>query len=215
LVDVALWWKKNGKNHRLIERVAARELACPDSNALQERVFSLCKLIDSPLRQNLGNAKFEMLLVLSFNKDFIRSAESGSLLTTSGLVKALESAASAKEAAATLIDFFDLDSNMDNDQTDDGIDIAELLRSAATAAESKKQRAKKRRATDMYYSVPQYSHVWTLRAAQKSSIWSCMEVEPPIKSCECALQVPTACHVVPERQTSHFRPQESAQHSTR
>lgn len=156
LLNVQLWWKKNGHSHRLVERVAARELACPDSNALQERVFSLCKLIDSPLRQNLGNAKFEMLLVLAFNKEFIRSAESGSLLTTSGLVKALESAASATQAAATLIEFFDLDSNMDNDETETGLDIAETLRSAATVVDTNKRRAitsssKKRRV--VAYSV--------------------------------------------------------------
>ncbi len=128
LVDVQLWWRVYGHAHRLVERVAARELACPDSNGLQERVFSVCKLLDSPLRQSMGDSKFEMLLVLSFNKCFMHSAARGSLITTHGLAKALRSAASATQAAKCILDFFDL--NESDDAAADA-DFVAMLRSVA------------------------------------------------------------------------------------
>ncbi|OQR81103.1 hypothetical protein ACHHYP_16757 [Achlya hypogyna] len=77
LVGVSLLWRVNGHAHRLVERVAAREFACPDSNGLQERVFYLRKILDSPLRQNISNKKFEMLLLLSFNKKFVQEPSTG------------------------------------------------------------------------------------------------------------------------------------------
>jgi hypothetical protein len=47
-----------------VERIAAGHFDAPNSNGLQEHVFSVYKNINSALRQNLGNAKFEMLLIL-------------------------------------------------------------------------------------------------------------------------------------------------------
>ncbi|KDO19588.1 hypothetical protein SPRG_15240 [Saprolegnia parasitica CBS 223.65] len=61
---------------------------------LLHRVFSLCKLIDSPLRQNLLNTKLEMRLVLAFNKVFTRNVS-----TERELVKALEATTTISEAA--------------------------------------------------------------------------------------------------------------------
>jgi hypothetical protein len=55
-----------------VSRIAARVLARPDANSLQERVFSFFKRIDSPLRQQLGDDKFGMLSVLAFNRQFIK-----------------------------------------------------------------------------------------------------------------------------------------------
>jgi hypothetical protein len=66
------WYKVNGSKHQLVSRIAARVLARPDANSLQERVFSFCKRIDSPLRQQLGDDKFGMLSVLAFNRQFIK-----------------------------------------------------------------------------------------------------------------------------------------------
>jgi hypothetical protein len=56
VVNVSQWWRKNGVHHRLVERIAAQHLGAPDSNGLQECVFSICKHIDNALQQNLGNA---------------------------------------------------------------------------------------------------------------------------------------------------------------
>ncbi|KDO24210.1 hypothetical protein SPRG_10639 [Saprolegnia parasitica CBS 223.65] len=128
LVVVNLWWYKNGCHLRLVERIAARELTRPDSNAFQQRVFSFCKLIDSPLRQNLGNTKFEMLLVLAFNKRTL-SAECE-------LVKVLEATMTALESATTPID---LNGNIDNDETEAGFIVVETLRSAATVGTASKE----------------------------------------------------------------------------
>ncbi|KDO21398.1 hypothetical protein SPRG_12404 [Saprolegnia parasitica CBS 223.65] len=114
LVVVNLWWHKNGCHHRLVVRIAAH------SNAYQERVFSLCKLIDSPLPQNIGNTKFEMLLVLALDKRTM-SAERE-------LVKVLEATTTASESATKLIH---LNGNIDNDETEASFIVVETLRSAA------------------------------------------------------------------------------------
>jgi hypothetical protein len=50
VVDVSQWWRKNGVHHHLAERIAARHLGAPDSNSLQECVFSIYKHIDNALR---------------------------------------------------------------------------------------------------------------------------------------------------------------------
>jgi hypothetical protein len=57
-INVLLWWRQNAHLHRIVSRIASRELARPDENGLQERVFSFCKLLDSPLRRNLSDNKF-------------------------------------------------------------------------------------------------------------------------------------------------------------
>ena len=72
-VDVLLhWWSLQGQKHKLMCRIASCELAIPSSNSLQERVFSFCKIVDMPQRQNLGMEKFEMHFILSFNSTFIK-----------------------------------------------------------------------------------------------------------------------------------------------
>ena len=89
-VDILDWWREHAGLHHLVARVAARELAIPDANGLQERVFSFCKLIDAPRRQNLGNDKFEMC-ILAFNKDLIMSFEqTESTLSLEYLIESLQ-----------------------------------------------------------------------------------------------------------------------------
>ncbi|EQC28777.1 hypothetical protein SDRG_13460 [Saprolegnia diclina VS20] len=130
------------KHPSLVPKASVRKAAPqkPASNSTEkasnERVFSLCKLIDSPLRQNLGDVKFEMLLVLAFNKEFIRSETDDATLAD-----ALESTTSASQAAATLVNLFDLDAN--NDETESGINIAETLGTAEV--DPTHARAKKRK----------------------------------------------------------------------
>ncbi|CAM6073381.1 unnamed protein product, partial [Sphagnum tenellum] len=46
VVDVSQGWRKNGVHHRLAQRIAAQHLGAPDSNGLQERVFSVCPDLD-------------------------------------------------------------------------------------------------------------------------------------------------------------------------
>ncbi len=97
----------------------------------QERVFSVCKHIDNALRQNLGNAKFEMLLILAFNKAFIKDMESKDLFTVDNLIASLKLATNATEATANIIKYFDLDGDVEDDETDEGMEIVTMLKSAA------------------------------------------------------------------------------------
>jgi hypothetical protein len=87
---------------------------------MQELVFSVCKHIDSVFRQNLGNTKFEMLLILAFNKAFIKNMESKNLFTVDNLIASLRSVANASDATANIIKYFDLDGNVEGDETDEG-----------------------------------------------------------------------------------------------
>jgi hypothetical protein len=130
VVDVSQWSRKNDVHHRLVERIVAWHLSAPDSNGLQERVFSICKHIDNALRQNLGNAKFEMLLILAFNKAFIKDMESKDLFTINNLIALLKSTTNATEAAANIIKYFDLDNDVKDDETDESMEIVAMLKSA-------------------------------------------------------------------------------------
>jgi len=97
----------------------------PDSNNMQEHVFSICKHIDNALWQNLGNVKFEML-ILAFNKAFIKDMESKDLLTVDNLIASLRLA-----AIMNIIKYFDLDGNVEDDETDECMEIIAMLKSAA------------------------------------------------------------------------------------
>ena len=102
------------------------------SSSYFERVFSASKIVDAPLRQALGRDKFEMLVLLSFNKEFIKSVQDGGTFTIDALVESLKCAASATEAANNLIQFFGIDVELDDDdQSEEGLRIATILRSAA------------------------------------------------------------------------------------
>ncbi len=131
VVNVSQWWGKNGVHHHLTDHITARHLGAPDSNGLQERVFSVCKHIDNALRQNLGNAKFEMLLILAFNKAFIKDMESKDLFTVNNLIASLKSATNATEAVANIIKYFDLDGDVEDDETDEGMKIIPMLKLTA------------------------------------------------------------------------------------
>ncbi len=118
-------------HHHLTKRIAARHLGAPDSNGLQEHVFSVCKHIDNALQQNLGITKFEMLLILAFNKAFIKDMESKDLFTVDNLIASLKSATDAIEAVANIIKYFDLDADVEDDEIDEGMEIVVMLKSAA------------------------------------------------------------------------------------
>jgi hypothetical protein len=79
----------------------------------------------------LGNAKFEMLLILAFNKAFIKNMESKDLFTVNNLIASLKSAMDATEAAANIIKYFDLEGDVEDDETDEGMEIVAMLKSAA------------------------------------------------------------------------------------
>jgi hypothetical protein len=129
-IDVSQWWCKNDVHHRLAEHIATQHLGAPDSNDLQERMFSAYKHIDNMLWQNLGNTKFEMLLILAFNKAFIKDMESKDLFTVDNLITSLKSATYAIEVAANIIKYFDLDGDVEDDKTDEGLEIVAMLKSA-------------------------------------------------------------------------------------
>jgi hypothetical protein len=118
-------------HHCLAGHIVARHLSAPDSNNLQECVFSVCKHIDSELWQNVGNAKFDMLLILAFNKAFVKDMESKNLFTVDNLIASLRSTADTTEVAANIIKYFDLDDDVEDDKTDKGMEIVAMLKSTA------------------------------------------------------------------------------------
>ncbi|KAI2500536.1 hypothetical protein MHU86_13960 [Fragilaria crotonensis] len=131
-VDILLWWRENASLHRLTARVAAPPIAKPEANSFQERVFSCASLIDTDLRQSLGNDKFEMLCVLSFNKSTMKTFRDDSNNLKS-LIESLDSASSASVAAEIMIDFYGLDLEHDDldEQGFSNSTMGDMLRSAA------------------------------------------------------------------------------------
>jgi hypothetical protein len=132
VINIMEWFRINGWKYKMISRLAAKQLAAPDSNAMQERVFSFCKLIDTVLRQRLGHSKFEMLTMLAFNKDFIAFSEKESPQTFDSLKASLRSASCVTAAAACLTEFYDLEVE---DAEDGSEKLSELLQDAALAIE--------------------------------------------------------------------------------
>ncbi len=94
-------------------------------------MFLICKHIDNVLRQNVGNAKFEMLLILAFNKAFIKDIESKDLFMVNNLIVSLKSTMDATEAATNIIKYFDLDIDVKDDERDEGMEIVAMLKSVA------------------------------------------------------------------------------------
>ncbi len=125
------WWHKNDMHHHLAKRIMAWHLGMLDSNSLQERMFLVNKHIDSTLQQNLGNAKFDMLLILAFNKAFIKDMESKDLFTIDNLITSLRLAVDATKGTVNIIKYFDLDGNVEDDEMDEGMEIVVMLKSAA------------------------------------------------------------------------------------
>jgi hypothetical protein len=72
-----------------------------------------------------------MLLILAFNKAFIKDMESKDLFTVDNLIVSLNSATDATEAAANIIKYFDLDGDVKDDETDEGMEIVAMLKSTA------------------------------------------------------------------------------------
>jgi hypothetical protein len=108
-------------HHHLAERIVTLHLGAFNSNDLYEHMFLVCKHINNALRQNLGNTKFEMMLILAFNKALIKDMESKNLFTINNLIMSLRSA-DTTEATANIIKYFDLDDNVEDDETDKGME---------------------------------------------------------------------------------------------
>jgi hypothetical protein len=130
VVNVSQWWRKNNVRHHLVECIAARHFSAPNSNGLQKHVFSICKHIDNALWHNLGNTKFEML-ILAFNKAFIKDMESKDLFMVDNLIASLRLATNAIEVAANIIKYFDFDNDVEDDETNEGMEIVAMLKSVA------------------------------------------------------------------------------------
>jgi len=101
----------------------------PDFNDLQECMFLVYKHIDNALQQNLGNAKFEMLLILAFNTTFIKDMESKNLFIVDNMIASLRSTVDATEATMNIIKYFDLNDDVEDDKTDEGMEIVAMLKS--------------------------------------------------------------------------------------
>jgi len=67
-----------------------------------------------------------MLLILAFNKAFIKDMESKNLLTVDNLIASLRLA-----AITNIIKYFDLDDNVEDDETCECMEIIAMLKSTA------------------------------------------------------------------------------------
>jgi hypothetical protein len=94
-------------------------------------MFSVYKHIDNTFWQNLGNAKFEMLLILTFNKAFIKDMESKNLFMGNNLIASLRSTTDTIKAAVNIIKYFDLDDDVKDGETDKGMEIVAMLKLTA------------------------------------------------------------------------------------
>ncbi len=56
--------------------------------------------------------------------------ESKDLFTVDNLIASLKSATNATEAVANIIKYFDLDGDVEDDETDEGLEIVAMLKSA-------------------------------------------------------------------------------------
>jgi hypothetical protein len=72
-----------------------------------------------------------MLLILAFNKAFIKNMESKNLFTVDNLIASLRLVADATEAAMNIIKYFDLDDDVEDDETNEGMEIVAMLKSTA------------------------------------------------------------------------------------
>lgn len=70
-VDIFEWWKQHNTKFPLVSAVAAVHLALPQANGFQERVFGMGSTVDTPLRKRLGRRKFEQLVLMRMNAQFI------------------------------------------------------------------------------------------------------------------------------------------------
>jgi hypothetical protein len=72
-IDIFKFWRDpmNRERFPTIFLTACVYLAIPVTNCYQERVFSVCSMVDSDLRQNLKSEKFEKLCLLKWNRKYI------------------------------------------------------------------------------------------------------------------------------------------------
>ena len=84
--------------------------------------------------------KFEILTVLAFNKDFVKKTDAEGAQSLQALIDSLKSAASATKAADTIVEYYGLDLDQDDDIDQHGIAgsvMGEMLRQAAKEIEQK------------------------------------------------------------------------------
>jgi hypothetical protein len=72
-----------------------------------------------------------MLLILAFNKAFIKDMESKNLFTVDNLIVLSRSAADATKAATNIIKYFDLNGDVEDYETNEGMEIVTILKSVA------------------------------------------------------------------------------------
>jgi len=70
-----------------------------------------------------------MLLNFTFNKAFIKDMERKYLFTINNLIALLKFATNVTEAAANIIKYFDLDGVVEDDETEEGMEIVVMLKS--------------------------------------------------------------------------------------
>ena len=63
------WQNRVGqKDHKKVFFVALIMIALPSHNSFQERTFSICTWFNSPIRQSLKGARFEMTVLIALHE---------------------------------------------------------------------------------------------------------------------------------------------------
>jgi len=70
-----------------------------------------------------------MLLILAFNTTFIKDMESKNLFIVDNMIASLRSTVDATEATMNIIKYFDLNDDVEDDKTDEGMEIVAMLKS--------------------------------------------------------------------------------------
>ncbi|DBA02698.1 TPA: hypothetical protein N0F65_010523 [Lagenidium giganteum] len=76
-VDILLWFRINSSKHPQVAHIAASELAGPDANFLHNLVDVSRETANNELYQHLSPDQFEILTMLTLNKEFNKSWEAG------------------------------------------------------------------------------------------------------------------------------------------
>lgn len=106
-VDSLQIWKREQQDFPILARLALRDLAVPESNGFQERVFSFVRHLDTEFRRRLSDKNLELDLLLKANSEWLSSH-----LEETDELKALSDEKSLK-AHAELTDLF-LKATMDD-----------------------------------------------------------------------------------------------------
>lgn len=125
---------------KIISRVRTRRGGHLTTNAYQERVLiSFAKLVDSPLRRRLGDAKFEMLVIVASNLSWMKK---NGLIDQNEILRSMQSAADIDACRKSLVGFFLEESVEENDEVSEF--VADINAYAATISQNDTSKKRQR-----------------------------------------------------------------------